>query len=129
MDTNVLISGLLNPNGIPGRILDMILDGSLEFFVDDRILAEYRTVLREKEFGIHHVEIQNILVFIERIGIMVSALPLGLKLPDASDLKFVEVARAGKTNFLVTGNLRYFPYIREAISPKKFMENLRNNVV
>lgn len=46
LDTNVLVSGLLNPHGSPGRLLDHFLAGDITLLVDDRILAEYGEVLR-----------------------------------------------------------------------------------
>jgi len=40
LDTNVLISGMLNPSGPPGRIVDFLRTEVLQLAVDDRILAE-----------------------------------------------------------------------------------------
>ena len=51
LDTNVLVSGLLNPDGAPGRLLDLILGGRLQILYDDRILGEYSDVLARPQFG------------------------------------------------------------------------------
>ena len=45
LDTNVLVSGLLNPNGSPGKILDLIIGNHIQIAYDDRILGEYEEVL------------------------------------------------------------------------------------
>ena len=52
LDTNVLISGLLNPNGAPGRIIDLILGARLTLLFDDRILGEYEDVLARPQLNI-----------------------------------------------------------------------------
>ena len=44
LDTNVLVSGLHNPHGAPGRIVDLVLGARIHVLYDDRILAEYRDV-------------------------------------------------------------------------------------
>ena len=46
IDTNVLVSGLIRSDGPRGRIVDLMLAGLLSLVADDRILAEYRNVLR-----------------------------------------------------------------------------------
>ncbi|MCP4577175.1 MAG: putative toxin-antitoxin system toxin component, PIN family [Deltaproteobacteria bacterium] len=50
MDTNILISGMLNPPCPPGRIVDLLRSGALRIVVDDRILSEYTDVLRREYF-------------------------------------------------------------------------------
>jgi len=41
LDTNVLVSGMINAFGAPGRIADLVRERHVELVVDDRILAEY----------------------------------------------------------------------------------------
>ncbi len=36
-------------------------------------------------------------------------MPWGMELPDPGDAMFLEVARAGQADCLVTGNLKHFP--------------------
>ena len=50
IDTNVVVSGLLNSNGPSARILNAVLDGRLRLTYDTRILAEYRDVLQRPRF-------------------------------------------------------------------------------
>ena len=42
LDTNVLISGMLNPSGPPGGIVDFLRTCVLLLVIDDRIIAEYK---------------------------------------------------------------------------------------
>lgn len=40
-DTNVLVSGLLNPFGKPGIAVDLLLSGRIRLAYDDRLFIEY----------------------------------------------------------------------------------------
>ena len=51
VDTNVLVSGLLNPYGAPGQIVNLIAAGELSLAFDARILGEYRNVLLRPAFS------------------------------------------------------------------------------
>lgn len=109
LDTNVLVSGLLNPHGPPGRILDLLVDGSLHLLYDDRILAEYRDVFARPQFGISENQANAVIGFLRLSGrhIIASPLPVGT-IPDPDDMPFVEVAKSGEAEYLVTGNHRHF---------------------
>ena len=45
LDTNVLVSALLEPRGLPARLLDQATAGSFELVVSDYLLDELREVL------------------------------------------------------------------------------------
>lgn len=125
LDTNVLVAGLLNPDGNPGRVLDLFLAGELTLLVDDRILAEYRDVLGRPKFGFDERDVADLLADIEAESWRVAAPPLGIHLPDERDLPFLEVGIAGSAESLVTGNARHFRLprtVRIAIeSPAEFV--------
>jgi putative PIN family toxin of toxin-antitoxin system len=53
VDTNVLVSGALNPRGAQGRILGAILTEAIRSVYDDRILGECGEVLSRPGFGLH----------------------------------------------------------------------------
>jgi putative PIN family toxin of toxin-antitoxin system len=108
LDTKVIVSGLLNPDGNPGRIVDLFLAGEVTLLADDRILAEYRAVLRRSKFGLDDADVSDFLYLLEAESEHVAATPLGYKLPDESDRAFLEVALAGGAESLVTGNVRHF---------------------
>jgi putative PIN family toxin of toxin-antitoxin system len=130
LDTNVLISGLINPDGSPGRVLDLFLAGELTLLVDDRILAEYRAVLPRPKFGFAAGDIADVIDQIEAESVRVMALPLGISLPDKTDLPFLEVALAGRAEVLVTGNARHFKIPKsESLaveSPAEFVRRWRH---
>ncbi|HKI01222.1 MAG TPA: putative toxin-antitoxin system toxin component, PIN family [Thermoanaerobaculia bacterium] len=50
LDTNILVSGLLQPFGPSGQIVRLVAAGELVLCHDSRILAEYWEVLLRKKF-------------------------------------------------------------------------------
>ena len=109
MDTNVLVSALIQPEGIPARILDLILSGQVEIVLDNRIHAEYQDVLLRPEFGFAPELVDGLLEFLLQSGERVYSIKTSVALPDVYDGKFLEVAIDGTADFLVTGNLKHFP--------------------
>ena len=109
VDTNVLVSALIQPEGTPARILDIILSGQAKLLIDHRIFTEYQDVLLRPEFGFAPDIVEDLLDFLLQSGERVYTLTARVKLADAADGKFLEVAIDGAADFLVTGNLRHFP--------------------
>lgn len=107
VDTNVLVSGIINPNP-PGRVVDGIVSLTLTPLYDDRILSEYRELLLRPVFRFSRKDVHALLEFIEFSGEQITAGPINLVLPDPDDLPFIEVAIAGLADAVVTGNIRHF---------------------
>lgn len=130
LDTNVLVASLLQPAGLCGRLLDLVVDGAAEVCVDDRILAEYADVLSRRKLHLLPEKVQTLLEFFRQSGIPVIAHPLTVPLPDPDDLAFLEVAAAGEA-ILVTGNQRHFPKAVtgavSVLSPAECLEALRKH--
>ena len=127
LDTNVLVSGLHNPNGTPGRIIDLILGARIQVLYDDRILAEYLDVLARPRLAIEPSVAQAVVGYIRLSGEHVMALPLDKDtLPDPDDLPFAEVAITGEADMLVTGNMKHFSRLKEhgvtVLSPAQCLE-------
>jgi putative PIN family toxin of toxin-antitoxin system len=129
IDTNVLVSGLLNPFGTSGEIVRMVSVGKLVLQYDSRILLEYEEVLYRPKFQFNSEHIDLLLDYIKKNGQVVSTSPLKKSLPDPDDEPFLEVAIGGFAEFLVTGNkVHYPPKLREGIkiiSPSEFIKIYR----
>jgi len=128
-DTNILVSGLLFPGSIPGKVLDAILEGHCRPIISDTILAEYENVLWRPKFEFPHARVNHILDAFRRVGIPASfALSKHRdQFPDQDDLMFVEAALSLSSS-LVTGNKRHYPSslmqgIR-VLSPAEFLATL-----
>ncbi len=123
LDTNVLISGLLSPNGKPAQILNLFLNGNIILLYDNRILFEYIKVLHREKFGFKDEWINPFLDFLRSEGEYISAEPLNILFLDEDDKKFYEVALAGNADYLITGNLRHFPNKATILSPGDFLSS------
>ena len=108
IDTNVVVSGLLNPHGASARVLDAVLDGRVKLVYDARILAEYRDVLRRPRLKLAPNKITAFLNGLQS-QVTVTPSPLAATGPDADDIVFVEAALATKEKTIVTGNLADYP--------------------
>lgn len=108
LDTNVLVSALINSFGAPGRVLDLALAGELTVTYDDRIMTEWRDVLHREKFGFAQRDVEALLQLFEGEGFAVNAPPLGVDLPDMDDVPFLEVAHSAGA-VLITGNLKHYP--------------------
>ncbi len=110
LDTNVLVSGMINPSGPPGRLVDLLRAGALFPAVDDRILAEYAAVLRRPELAtwFRASDVEHVLDYLRGNSRRVLATRTIRALPDPTDAPFLEVALAAEAP-LVTGNARHFP--------------------
>jgi putative PIN family toxin of toxin-antitoxin system len=132
LDTNVLVSGLLNPDGPPGQIVRMVANAAFVLCYDARITGEYRKVLLHPRFNFDANRVDMLIDVITAVGIPVAAEPLLVPLPDPGDTKFIEVAIAGSAEYLVTGNLKHFPKSRrsgvEIITPADLIQKVRADV-
>jgi len=126
VDTNVLVSGLLNPFSLPGEIVRMISSGDLHLCLDGRFLAEYSDVLRRSKFQFNVALVAALLDQVEHGGVLIAGIPLHTSLPDADDAPFLEVALAADAQCLVTGNLRHFPSSSRqgmiVLPPRQFLD-------
>ena len=108
-DTNVIVSGLLNPYGIPAEILRLLLAGELIPVYDSRIISEYREVLYRPKFKFNIESINVLVKEIEEIGSLVLPVSIKSSLPDPDDNIFLEAAIAGDAKIIITGNKSHFP--------------------
>lgn len=122
LDTNVLVSGLLSPNGIPAQILNLIQSKKVILLIDTRILSEYSAVLRRPKFKFKDEWINPVLDFIKMESETVVPEPVYMDFPDPDDKMFWEVAKSGNALYIVSGNTRHFPDDPLVVTPAEFFE-------
>ena len=127
LDTNVLISGMINAFGAPGRIVDLLREDMIGLVADDRILAEYTSVLMRPKFGAYFTicDARNICGYLQHNCFYVVSTANINGLPDPFDAPFLEVALTAGVP-LVTGNLKHYPEQKrsgvEILTPTRYLE-------
>jgi putative PIN family toxin of toxin-antitoxin system len=121
LDTNILVSALLNPEGAPAAIINLLLSGKLTVLYDNRLLKEYGEVLRRTKFPFKKSSVLHLLDYIRREGQFVVAEPIDIPISE-DDKAFYKVAKAGNAQYLITGNKKHFPNVRIVKTPKEFIE-------
>jgi len=130
LDTNVLVSALLTGGGTADRALQLVLQADATLLIDSRILAEYDEVTARPRFGFDPAERRVLLDVLESVAEPVLSRPFRLTLPDPDDRMFVEVAKAGGADAIVTDNVKHFVPTRGAlgvavITPRQCVDRLR----
>jgi putative PIN family toxin of toxin-antitoxin system len=126
LDTNIIVSALLNSNGIPAKVLALVLNGKIKILYDNRIIFEYIDVLSRKDFGFDNETINDLIGCFKNDGEFVNSEYIPIQFIDEADKKFYEVHKSGKSQYLITGNIKHFPKEQGIISPKSFLETIYN---
>jgi putative PIN family toxin of toxin-antitoxin system len=130
LDPGVLIAAVLSPKGAPAELLRRWLAGDYELVVSDKLLAELKRVLLRPKFRKYLSEAEAI-EYVDLFHRLATAVPdppevHGLT-PDPGDDYLVNLARAAKINFLVSGD----PHLTDlsdpwppVLTPRAFLERL-----
>ena len=109
IDTNILVSGLLQPEGLPAAVLMLVFSGQVRLCVSDAVFAEYDEVIRRPQFKRPPDVIEGTLQSIRKLGHWVKPGFRVEECTDPDDNVFLECAQAAGADYLVTGNRRHFP--------------------
>src|SRR5262249_55380625 len=109
LDTNVVVSAALNPNGLPRTVLTMALTKPARLCVSQPILAEYKLVLGRPELRIRRPLQRQLLQLIRNAARLLHPKRAVFAAADLNDDIFLECAETARADYLVTGNLRHFP--------------------
>jgi uncharacterized protein len=109
LDTNVVVSAHLSPEGYERSVLDLTLSGKLRIFVSEAILREYESVLRRPKFRLKPLDVSRSLRLMRAAARVVAPYGQLNVARDLGDNRFLECAETAKVDYLVTGNKRHFP--------------------
>lgn len=126
IDTNVLVSALINQKGSPGQVIDKIRALVLTPVLSPAILQEYSEVLRRARFGFATAQVETLLADMQGLAQPVRPAPIALAgLSDPDDAPFIAAALWAACP-IVTGNARHFPADAgvEILSPAACIERL-----
>ena len=109
IDTNVLISAALKPEGLQRTALILAVTKPALFYVSHPILKEYADVLSRPELAIRTGIRQQLLQLVKNHSHVVTPSRRLEICTDPDDNVFVECADAARADYLITGNQRHFP--------------------
>ena len=109
LDTNIVVSALLQPLGPPARVFAFALGGLIQPCLSGDIYAEYEEVIARPRFGLDEDTIAATLRAVREKSLWVRPAVAIRVCSDSDDDIFLECAGAARANYLVTGNPRHFP--------------------
>lgn len=132
IDTNVVVSALLKPESVPGRVLAHALAGSIVPVLSAGIEDEYAEVLSRRKFGFDAGLVARVLSALESSAAFRS--PAGTaeelsRVPDPKDVEFYAVTLSAREEWdasLVTGNAKHFPQEPFVVSPRQMLDILES---
>ena len=125
IDTNVIISAMLNPDSIPGMVLKYTLAGVIVPYINKEIFREYSEVIYRDKFGFDRKDIELVLNQLQEKAINADGTPVNEFFTDKKDIVFYEVtltARSKADAYLVTGNIKHFPRKSFVVTPKEMID-------
>ncbi len=129
IDTGVLVSGLIYPQGTTGEVLRALQDGKFTLLYSKETIMEIVDGLGRKKFRLkYHIVPDDISVLINLIRLRGEAVTPKQRVADCRDPKddkFLDVALAGVADCLVSGDadvLSMNPYRSiPVVSPGEFL--------
>lgn len=132
LDTNVVVSAALKPDGLQRTVLLLALTKPAYWYASQAILAEYALVLARPELKIRRGDRQKLLQLIKNRVRIIRPSHLPQITSDPADNIFVECADAARADYLLTGNRRHFPKFwknTKIISPREFLDVITPHLV
>lgn len=115
LDTNILISACLKPEGLEAQVVEMALRLKIQACVTEAVLSEYTEVLRRPKFRNFQGKAESLLAGISLNTVKVIPGEQVKIAIDEDDNRFLECAQAGGAEYLITGNLRHYPAVWGAV--------------
>ena len=120
LDTNILVSALLSPEGNPAKIYKMFLTGALSLVFSADIFDEYQDVLRRPRLRLPSNEIETVLASIRQHGNEINPAPSVKVMIDEDDRVFYDTAKSAGA-YLITGNKKHYPDESFIFTPTEFL--------
>ncbi len=109
LDTNVVVSAALKPDGLQRTVLLLAITKPARLYVSDEIVSEYSMVLARPELKIRRGMRQQFLDLMKKRSRLIVPSNLPQVTTDPADNIFIECADAARADYLITGNQRHFP--------------------
>jgi putative PIN family toxin of toxin-antitoxin system len=119
LDTNSIVSAFINPKGVPGEILSLLLAKKIAICYDNKIFSEYMEVLKKSKFNFDNILVDEFLDFIKESGEYIVAEPQRVKFEDEDDKAFYDVYKSSDADYIITGNKKHFPKENNIITSRE----------
>ena len=111
VDTNVLVSAILSPDGAAREVLRRCLTGRARPLLSNALFLEYEDVLaREELFAASPISSKDRVALLEAVLSICEWVSISFlwrpNLPDESDNHLIELAVAGNAESIITGNTK-----------------------
>ena len=108
LDTNIIISAALSPNGKAAQIMQLIFDSKIQLYYCEEILSEYENVLLRPKFDFEIEKREAFLFGIKQVGVLIQPIKSDVCFIDESDRVFYDTAKTSNA-ILITGNTKHYP--------------------
>ena len=131
LDTNVLVSALINPHGKPAQIINYVFENKIRLFTSPSIMEELERVLSYpklmKRHGLNSEELKEFICdLLSIMSLIEEEKIIEVIMEDPSDNKYLSCAIDAKVDFIISGdihllNLGEYEGIR-IVTPAQFLE-------
>jgi len=131
LDTNVLVSALINPHGKPAQIINYVFENKLRLFTSPSIIEEMERVLSYpklmKRHGLEKEELREFVSDLLSIMLLIEEeKTTEVIMEGPSDNKYLSCAINGKVDFIISGdihllNLGEYEGI-QIVTPTRFLQ-------
>ena len=125
LDTNIIVSSLLQPLGPPAQVFLLAISGSAQLCISGNVYAEYEEVIRRPRFSRDENVVAATLNTIREKSLWVRPKDVIRACADPDDDIFLECAQAARAAYLVTGNIKDFPvswYDTQIVTARRFLK-------
>ncbi|HET6643610.1 MAG TPA: putative toxin-antitoxin system toxin component, PIN family [Gaiellaceae bacterium] len=104
VDSNVWVSGLIRPDGPPGRILNAILEERIEVVSSWELVDEVSGVLSRPKLARYRLAAGDVRDLLRSLARTLPTVDVDVDIRDPDDAPVVAAAVAGKADAIVTGD-------------------------
>jgi len=123
IDTNILVSSLLNSLGSSAKIMALVSFKELQLFYNQAILVEYKRVLAYERLKFSVQTQNNAIENIEELGVIIEPTASVIPMPDETDRIFYDAAKTAEA-ILITGNIKHYPTELFIMLPADFVKTV-----
>ncbi len=130
IDTNVLVSALLNERSAPGEILRKVAEEIVVPLYCADIIEEYEDVLHRAKFSFSAERSEALIDNLLRRGVNLETNRTDFDVSDPDDVVFYAVVmekRQDADAYLITGNKKHFPAEPFVVTPREMLDMIESS--